>query len=232
MYRAVLFDVEDTLVDVASGLEYAVDAVLSEMGYTRKRELKELMVQKALDMVGSARTLYELRVLLSLRGVLGGTVNTLVFSGKMLVWLDYLRSQWASPMPHSREVLSTLSSGGVALGAVTDMSRGAYFRLRRRIGFLGDSFNVVVTRSDLRRTKPSPEGILLALAKLGFTPQEAAYVGNMPSDVAAGSAAGVTTIMMPGKLKPYLVGYNQIRPNYVINDLREVAAIVLGSELR
>ena len=59
---------------------------------------------------------------------------------------------------------------------------------------LRDYFDVVVTASDTAAHKPSPEPVLLALELLGARPERAVYVGDAPADMAAGKAAGVTTI--------------------------------------
>jgi pyrophosphatase PpaX len=63
----------------------------------------------------------------------------------------------------------------------------------RAVG-LREYFDTVVTASDTDAHKPSPEPIVLALERLGATPERAVYVGDAPVDVAAGKAAGVTTV--------------------------------------
>ena len=65
-----------------------------------------------------------------------------------------------------------------------------------------DLFSAVICRSDAER-KPSPDGILKALAILGVKPEEAIMVGDSVSDMAAGRAAGVKTcgISAKGRLR-------------------------------
>lgn len=56
---------------------------------------------------------------------------------------------------------------------------------------IADSITVVVAEDDIRRSKPDPEGYLLALHLLGTTPDEAAAVEDSRAGVAAAKAAGV-----------------------------------------
>lgn len=44
------------------------------------------------------------------------------------------------------------------------------------------------------RHKPDPQPVLLALERLGRTPEEAFFLGDSPVDVQAGNAAGVTSV--------------------------------------
>jgi pyrophosphatase PpaX len=59
---------------------------------------------------------------------------------------------------------------------------------------LREYFDVVVTAGDTTEHKPSAAPILLALERLGAKSERAVYVGDAPVDVAAGKAAGVTTV--------------------------------------
>jgi len=53
---------------------------------------------------------------------------------------------------------------------------------------------VVVTCDDTTAHKPDPEPIELALTRLGASPEDAAYVGDSPFDVAAARGAGVFAV--------------------------------------
>jgi pyrophosphatase PpaX len=53
-------------------------------------------------------------------------------------------------------------------------------------------FRVVVGLDDVRDPKPSPEGLLLALRRLGVDAPRAVFVGDNDLDVEAGRRAGVT----------------------------------------
>jgi HAD superfamily hydrolase (TIGR01509 family) len=57
-----------------------------------------------------------------------------------------------------------------------------------------DHFAVVVSLDDIRRSKPDPEGYLIALHLLGVAPGEAAAIEDSPAGVAAAKAAGLYTV--------------------------------------
>jgi pyrophosphatase PpaX len=58
---------------------------------------------------------------------------------------------------------------------------------------LSEFFEVRVTADDVKKGKPDPEGISLALSRLKADPKESMYVGDSPADMIAGKRAGVLT---------------------------------------
>ncbi len=65
----------------------------------------------------------------------------------------------------------------------------------RRLGVVSATFfDIVVGSDDTDRHKPDPEPVLKALELLGARPEEAAYIGDSPFDVAAARAAGVFSV--------------------------------------
>jgi pyrophosphatase PpaX len=91
------------------------------------------------------------------------------------------------------DVLDRLRSEGRTLGIVT-AKRHATVRLAFDVLPLEGYFAVVVAAEDTVRHKPDPAPVLHALERLGARPDEAAYVGDAPFDVAAAKAAGVLSV--------------------------------------
>jgi phosphoglycolate phosphatase/pyrophosphatase PpaX len=58
---------------------------------------------------------------------------------------------------------------------------------------LVDFFEVRITADDIRKSKPDPEGINLALSRIKANAKESMYIGDSPSDIIAGKRAGVLT---------------------------------------
>lgn len=54
---------------------------------------------------------------------------------------------------------------------------------------LDQDMDVLISAGDVARHKPDPEGLNLALSRLGVAPAEAVYVGDMVTDVQAAQAA-------------------------------------------
>jgi pyrophosphatase PpaX len=95
--------------------------------------------------------------------------------------------------PGIAELLDELRGEGRTLGIVTSKHRPSVDRALGLVG-LEDVFATIVAAGDTDAHKPDPEPVLTALARLGSSPEEAAFVGDSPFDMGAGSAAGVFTI--------------------------------------
>jgi pyrophosphatase PpaX len=91
------------------------------------------------------------------------------------------------------DVLRELKAQGRRLGVVTAKRRMTVGLAFKRLG-IEPWFDVVVTCDDTTAHKPDPEPIELALARLAAKPEDAAYVGDSPFDVAAARGAGVFAV--------------------------------------
>ncbi len=116
--------------------------------------------------------------------------------------------------------LGRLQAAQRRLAIVTSKSADTTAMAFRAVG-LREYFDVVVTAGDTTEHKPSAAPILLALERLGATSERAVYVGDAPVDVAAGKAAGVTTVAVavgrlcagrPGRRRARLHGGHAGRP--------------------
>jgi pyrophosphatase PpaX len=94
--------------------------------------------------------------------------------------------------PGAVEAVRALKSRGSRLGIVTSKNRHGLAKGLVRCGFDG-LFDVLVTSDDLEASKPSPEPVYAALARLGEKPGNTLFVGDSPHDIAAGRDAGTTT---------------------------------------
>jgi pyrophosphatase PpaX len=99
-------------------------------------------------------------------------------------------------------VLERFEGEGRQLGIVTAKRRKTV-DLAFAILPLERYFDAVVTAEQTQHHKPHPEPVLTALHRLGSTPEEAAFVGDSPFDMGAGTAAGVFTVAVSwGKIHP------------------------------
>jgi len=90
-------------------------------------------------------------------------------------------------------VVKQLSDSGHPLAVVTSKAADIAERTLRYVGLL-PFMDVVVALESTQRHKPDPEPVQFALGRLGARAEEAVFVGDSPHDIAAGNAAGVTTI--------------------------------------
>jgi pyrophosphatase PpaX len=91
------------------------------------------------------------------------------------------------------DVLATLKERGYRLGIVTAKRRVTVDLAFARLP-LEHLFETVVGGDETEQHKPHPAPLLLALERLGASPQDAAYVGDSPFDMQAAKAAGLYAI--------------------------------------
>lgn len=87
------------------------------------------------------------------------------------------------------ELLSELADRKVPIAIFTGRSWNTTEVILRHHGLL-DRFITVVANDHVSSPKPSPEGLLLALKRMGLRPEEALLVGDSPVDVRAAKHAG------------------------------------------
>lgn len=90
------------------------------------------------------------------------------------------------------ETLQWATAEGFPTAIVTSKGKGMTARSLEHVG-LGQTFDTVVTFEETTRHKPLPDPVLLALERLGRTPNQALFVGDSPHDMHAGRLAGVHT---------------------------------------
>ena len=90
-------------------------------------------------------------------------------------------------------VLAALQERGHRLGIVTAKRRSTVDLAFARLP-LEHLFETVVGGDETAHHKPHPPPLLLALERLGASPEDAAYVGDSPFDMQAAKAAGLYAI--------------------------------------
>ena len=123
-------------------------------------------------------------------------------------------------LPHASDTLDTLAGRGLRLGVVTSADRQRFHEDLDRLG-LADRFEALVAFEDTREKKPHPEGLRLALSRLGIAPGDALYVGDRPEDVAMGKRAGTLTAAIASRFS----GEEMLRssaPDILLSTLRDL----------
>jgi pyrophosphatase PpaX len=99
----------------------------------------------------------------------------------------------STPFEGTPETLQFLHAQGCKLAAVTSRSKITSLDTLEQAGLL-HFFDTVISSEDTPEVKPSPEPLLLALERLGKTPEQAVMVGDSHFDVEAGKNAGTKTV--------------------------------------
>ena len=184
--RAVIFDVDGTLVDSLPAFRIVAERAAAPYGVT----ITDALVRDALN---CTRPFWDLALPSDFAD--RERMIEMLREETARIWPDVLREH-GRLAPAATPALDALRDGGAMLGITTGAGRGSLDALRRA-GLL-DRFAAVVTGDDVAQRKPDPEGLLTCASRLGVQPHEAAYVGDTPLDVEAARAAGMASIGVLG----------------------------------
>jgi pyrophosphatase PpaX len=125
------------------------------------------------------------------------------------------------------ETIETLKEKGYKLAIVTTKREDVAFK-GLRLMKLDPFFDVMIAYDHVKKVKPDPEPIFLALEKLGSKPEEALMVGDNFHDVLAGKNAGTKTAGVAWSIKgrEYLAKYE---PDFMLENMTDLLRI-LGEE--
>jgi pyrophosphatase PpaX len=126
--------------------------------------------------------------------------------------------------PGALDAVTALKALGARLGIVTSKNRHGVERGLDLCGFDG-LFDEIVTSDDLEASKPDPAPVLAALAHLDLPAQSALFVGDSPHDIAAGRDAGTrTAACLWGPFERATLAAE--RPDYWLNAFDELVLLV------
>lgn len=183
MLRAVLFDLDGTLVDSAPELGAAADKMRTDRG------LPSLPLARYRPMAGAGA-----------RGMLGIAFDITPQSpGFEALREEFFVNYEARMLLNTRvfdgvaELIDSLTRRGLAWGIVTNKSKRFTDPLARSIPVFA-SAGAVVSGDTTPHAKPHPEPLFEAARRLGLAPAQCIYVGDDERDIVAGRAAGMRTV--------------------------------------
>lgn len=181
--KAVIFDLDGTLVDTADEFVPVVQALRAEHGHPA------MDPQRIRASVSNGA-----RALVSLG--LGISEDSPGFERQRLRLLE-LYSQilgtLARPYPGIPELLEELRRRGICWGIATNKPRIYTEPLLEELAMRPEPDSVVCPE-DVTQRKPHPESLYRNCRELGCMPEEAIYVGDHVRDIEAGRRAGMYTI--------------------------------------
>lgn len=195
--KAVLFDLDGTLVDSVPMLTAAVNRVMRANG------CPEFTEAQIAAMVGrGAKALIE--SVCAAQGIEPTPENVQRFLQA------YVAAMMGSGLPEekfypgAREAVAALQAAGFKTALVTNKMRMVTETFVQRSGLNAD-LDVLVAGDDTDHPKPAPDMLLLACEKLGVSPTEAVMVGDSENDAWAAKAAGIRAMLVS-------TGYNGTVP--------------------
>jgi len=224
MIKAVIFDLDNTLLDFVTMKREAVKNALSSM------------IEAGLDI--DSKTSY--KRMMQLYEENGWERNQHVFN-KFLREVDgrlnykYLaagivayrraKDKHLKLYPNVEKTLNEINNKGIKLAIVSDApSREAWMRICYLK--LHKIFDVVITFDDSKERKPSSAPFKLALGKLGLSNDEVLMVGDWPErDVVGAKNLGIRTIF--AKYGDHF-GVKESGANWDIENISEIVDIING----
>lgn len=188
--RAVLVDLDGTLLDTAPEIAAAAADMLAELG------LEPVPATTVGSFIGRGIPSLVRRTLEASLGRSPDERRT--GSGLESFFFHYEKRNGLQAQAYGgvREGLKTLHSEGFALACVTNKSTRFAVPLLEATG-LHEYFPVVVCGDTVARKKPSADPILAACEQLGVDPHEAVMVGDSANDALAARAAGCSVLLVP-----------------------------------
>lgn len=208
--RTVVFDFEGTLVDFQWQLDaaeaelrraYAQAGYAVQGNYARMWNQAAQAAQARNDLDALRRTIYP------------------VYDR----WDADALTRW-SPRAGAAALLQRLVERGVGAALVSNCGRAAIDAALARFA-LRERLQPVISRDEVARFKPDPEGVCAALAALRVPAGAALFVGDSLADVHAARAAGVRVAIIEGG-EVRAADLAATPPDWLIADLDEVAGLV------
>jgi phosphoglycolate phosphatase len=184
MLKALLFDLDGTLLDSLTDIAAAMNRMLAARG------LPACDTDDIRRMVGDGMRQLVVRALPEERR------DEATVDACLAAYRSHYETLWKTatrPYDGIPELLEELRRQGFKLGVISNKAHR--FTLPMTGHFFGsDGFEVVLGQRDEVPRKPDPAAALEAAARLGVTPAECAYVGDSGIDMELAANSGMTGI--------------------------------------
>jgi len=221
MIKAVIFDLDNTLVDFMAMKEAAIEAAILAMidaglklsKEESKKEIYEIYEEEGIE---------DQRVFDKFLTKELGTIDYRIHAAGII---GYRRAREAALVlyPHVNLALMELIKRGLKLAVVSDAPRLQVWLRLCQLN-LHHIFDIVITFEDTKKTKPAPEPFKKALQKLGVGAEETIMVG----DWAERDIVGAKLLRMKTVFARYGDRFNTKHSgaDYEIEDVMQVLDIV------
>ena len=211
MVKAIMIDLDGTLLDTAGDLAIAANIMLRELGAA---ELPPATIQ---SYIGKG-------VLNLVKRCLVGSFNNepdseLLAKAMVIYEQEYAKKLCVTTHPYPRAIdgLIAMKEAGFQLACITNKSEVFTLPLLRTTKLL-DFFDIVLSGDSLPKKKPDPMPLHHACNFFGILPNEMLLIGDSANDIEAARAAGSYIFCVP-------YGYNEGRGVYELDCDRVISSV-------
>ena len=215
--RAVLFDLDGTLIDSAPDIAACTNILLAQDGHP------PLTVDQVRTMIGNGvGKLVERAYRASGAPLLGRALDDAI-ARMMPIYADNLFGETII-LPGAVEAMRDLAQSGVAVAVVSNKPAPFTAEICAHYGFQPYLAGVQGAEDHLPK-KPAPDMLLAAMAKCGATAGDTLMVGDSGTDVQAARNAGLPVVVVRGGYGQH-AGADELGADAVIDTLHDLTAAV------
>ncbi|WP_062050155.1 pyrophosphatase PpaX [Bacillus sp. JCM 19034] len=208
----ILFDLDGTLINTN---ELIIESFLHTLEHFRPGQFNR---EKVIEFIGPP-------LVDSFRSVDSDLVEEMVTHYR--TFNHEMHDQLVTEYEGVFETIQTLHEQGYKLAIVTTKIRKTAMMGLKLTG-LDAFFEPVIGLDDVKRAKPDPEPLEIALEQLRSKKESALMVGDSHSDILAGKNLGIPTAAVAWSIKG-IEKVKSFQADYIIDDMSELLSIV-GAE--
>ncbi len=214
--KAVIFDLDGTLVDSAPDLMLATNHVLSRL------ERRAITMEEVRSFVGhGARALIARGCTATGDAIDEKTLD--FYFAEFLRFYEKNISVNSVAFPGVINLLKRCAAGGLKMGVCTNKLEGLSVRLLQALG-MEKYFSAIVGPDTLNIAKPDPAPYLETMKRLGVPAKDSIMVGDSETDILTARAVGVPVIGVTfGYTQKPVATYN---PDYLVSHFDEIWDII------
>jgi phosphoglycolate phosphatase len=216
--RAVIFDLDGTLVDSAPDIALALNTAMAPMGAA------PFDTAAVIKMIGGGAMAAIDRALAAASVEADGATRREILQRFMVAYSD-VSAAGRGLFPGAQDLLGGLNADGIGCGICTNKAEDVAHVALKALA-IGHHFRSIIGATERLPKKPDPAMLLANMAELGVTAADTVFIGDSPADHGVARAAGVPVILVD-------FGYThtpvrELGADAVVSHLGEIRAAMRG----